>query len=70
MMSYAFLKECATYVDAVQVLENLQYVKTPSEISARHLLATARQTQEQSLNDFVERLQVSGKIATYILPEL
>ena len=57
---YDFIEECVTYESAIRVLENL-YVKTPNEIFARHLLATARQAPGQSLNDFVQKLQGLGK---------
>ena len=46
------------------MLKNL-YGKTPNEIFARHLLATARQTPEQSLNDFVQKLQSLGKDCSF-----
>ena len=57
---YDSIEECVTYESAICVLENL-YVKTPNEIFARHLLATARQAPGQSLNDFVQKLQGLGK---------
>ena len=57
---YDSIEECVTYESAIRVLENL-YVKTPNEIFARHLLATARQAPGQSLNDFVQKLQGLGK---------
>ena len=61
---YDYIEECFTYESAIRVLENL-YVKTPNEIFARHLLATARQTPEQSLNDFVQKLQGLGKDCSF-----
>ena len=51
---YNSIEECVTYESAIRVLENL-YVKTPNEIFARHLLATARQAPGQSLNDFIKK---------------
>ena len=61
---YDYIEECVTYESAIRVLENL-YVKTPNEIFARHLLATARQTPGQSLNDFVQKLQGLGKDCSF-----
>ena len=61
---YDYIEECVTYESAIRVLEN-QYVKTPNEIFARHLLATARQTSGQSLNDFVQKLQGLGKDCSF-----
>ena len=62
---YDYIKECVTYESAIPVLENL-YVKTPNEIFARHLLAIARQTPGQSLNDFVQKLQGLGKDCSFL----
>ena len=61
---YDYIEECVTYESAIRVLEN-QYVKTPNEIFALHLLATARQTSGQSLNDFVQKLQGLGKDCSF-----
>ena len=61
---YDYIEECVTYESAIRVLEN-QHVKTPNEIFARHLLATARQTSGQSLNDFVQKLQGLGKDCSF-----
>ena len=61
---YDYIEECVTYESAICVLENL-YVKTPNEIFAHYLLATARQTPEQSLNDFVQKLQGLGKDCSF-----
>ena len=49
------IEECTTYASAIEILDNV-YVKTPHAISARHLLATAKQQSGQSLNEFMQVL--------------
>ena len=48
---YEYIDHCETYTEAEEVLEKL-YVKTPNDIFARHLLRTAKQKINQSLEDF------------------
>ena len=57
---YDYIKESETYNKAIQVLKAL-YVKTPNQIFARHLLATAKQEVEQSLDDFLLTLTKLSK---------
>ena len=45
-----------TYDEAITVLRNL-YKKAPNEVFARHLLATAKQQQEETLDKFYLKLQ-------------
>ena len=49
---YDFIDVSVTCEGAIRALESL-YVKTPNEIFARYMLATARQAPGQSLNNFV-----------------
>ena len=57
---YDYIKESETYNKAIQVLKAL-YEKTPNQIFARHLLATAKQEVGQSLDDFLLTLTKLSK---------
>ena len=52
---YEYIEDCASYEDAIEALKG-QYVKTPNEIFARHILATARQVPGQPLKEFLQNL--------------
>lgn len=54
------LFQCPTYESAVVALQ-AQYVKTPNEVFARHLLATRRQQEGESLDEFFRALKVLSK---------
>ena len=57
---YEYIDECETYTAAMTILENV-YVKTRSEVYARHLLATAKQAVGQTLEDFRRTLNKLSK---------
>ena len=57
---FDFIEDCATYETAIQRLRSL-YVKTPNAIFARHLLATTKQQQGQSLSEFMQCLHSPSK---------
>ena len=57
---YETISECTTYEDAVAVLKN-QYVKPLSEVFARHRLATRRQQEGETLDDFLRALRVLSR---------
>ena len=48
---FEYIDECETYAVAERVLEQF-YVKKPNDVYARHLLHTARQKPDQTLEDF------------------
>ena len=52
--------ECETYEAAIEILKSL-FVKTFNTILARHLLATAKQEPDQSLDDFLLTLTQLSK---------
>ena len=54
------IEECTNYDAAVKILEDA-YVKTPSEIYARHLLATRNQQESEDLDTYLHLL---NKLAT------
>ena len=57
---YETISESSTYEDAIAVLKAL-YVKTPNEVYARHLLATRRQQEGESLDEYFRALRVLSK---------
>ena len=52
---YKLISEKTAYDDAIAALRNL-YVKPKNEIYSRHMLATARQTISESVDEFVLRI--------------
>ena len=63
---YDYVSECCTYQEAIQTLERL-YVKPCNIIFARHLLMTYKQQQEQSLDDYLQKLKQLAKDCNYRL---
>lgn len=58
--AFEFIEDCDTYENAIKVLEEL-FVKTPNEIFARHLLATRKQQKSESLDEYMQALQLLSK---------
>ena len=52
---YEYIAECTVYDAAISLLENL-YVKPKNVIFARHLLATRKQDDGESLDHFLQSL--------------
>ena len=61
---YDYVSKCRTYQEAIQTLERL-YVKPCNIIFARHLLMTCKQQQEQSLDDYLQKLKQLAKDCNY-----
>ncbi|KAK3881237.1 hypothetical protein Pcinc_014319 [Petrolisthes cinctipes] len=57
---YDTIAECDTYESAISTLKS-QYVKTPNEVFARHLLATRRQKEGETLDEFFRALKVLSR---------
>ncbi|CAK8698052.1 unnamed protein product [Clavelina lepadiformis] len=57
---FEFIEDCTTYEAAVEILQDL-FVKKPNEIFARHLLATRKQQNGESLQEFMQALQILSK---------
>lgn len=57
---YGNIADCVTFEDAIQTLQAL-YVKPSNEIFARHLLATRRQKEGESLDEFLQALKSLSK---------
>ena len=53
---YQLIEESQTYEQAIAALKRL-YVKTPNIIYARHILATRRQKEGESLDSFLQSLK-------------
>ena len=53
---YKSISEYASYEDAIDALEKL-YIKPKNEVFARHLLSTAKQDSNQSLDQFLQHLR-------------
>jgi len=53
---YTYIRECASYQEAIDCLENI-YVKPANEVHARHKLNTCRQKSEEKIEEFFQRLQ-------------
>ena len=57
---YTFIEECLTYDQAIAALKTI-YVKPPNSVFARHLLATRRQQDGESLDSFLQALKDLSK---------
>ena len=57
---YEFVSEITTYDIALGILESL-YNKTKNEVYAQHLLATRRQQEEESLDQYLQSLKTLSK---------
>ena len=57
---YQYIEDCATYDSAVSTLKSI-YVKPSNEVYARHLLATRRQQQGESLDEYLHVLKKLSK---------
>ena len=57
---YKYITDAKTYDEAITQLRNM-YVKSKSEISARHILVTRRQQPGESLDDYVQTLRLVAK---------
>ena len=53
---YEYIVDCATYEEAIEVLKGL-YVTPTNEIYSRHLLATRKQEESESLDQFLHVLR-------------
>ena len=53
---FEYIADCDSYDEAITVLRNL-YKKAPNEVFTRHLLATAKQQPEETLDEFYLKLQ-------------
>ena len=58
--AYQYIEDCETYEAAVAELIRV-YVKTKSDVFARHLLATRRQLPGESLQQFLQVLKTLSK---------
>ena len=57
---FQFIENCSNYDDAEKVLQNL-FIRKPNEIFSRHLLATRKQQTGESVNEFMQALQILSK---------
>ena len=57
---YEYIVDCATYDEAIEVLKGL-YVKPTNEIYSRHLLATRKQEESESLDQYLQVLRRLSK---------
>ena len=57
---YQYIEDCATYDSAVSTLKSI-YIKPSNEVYARHLLATRRQQQGESLDEYLHVLKKLSK---------
>ena len=53
---FEYIADCDSYDEAITVLQNL-YKKAPNKVFACHLLATAKQQSEETLDEFYLKLQ-------------
>ena len=58
--TYGYIADSATYEDAIGILQGL-YVKPKNEVFARHQLATCKQEQGQSLDQYLCVLKARAK---------
>ena len=57
---FDYVEECTTYEEVIDILARL-YVKVPNKIFSRHELASRKQKQEESLDEFLEELRRLSK---------
>ena len=57
---FEYVEQCETYESAVATLKAL-YIKPTNEVFARHLLATRRQRNGESLDEFLQALKTLSK---------
>ncbi|XP_015767631.1 PREDICTED: uncharacterized protein LOC107346353 [Acropora digitifera] len=57
---FEYVEECADYESAIATLHNI-YVKPTNEIYARHELATRRQQAGESLDEYLQALEILSK---------
>jgi len=66
---YTYIRECASYQEAIDCLENI-YVKPVNEVYARHKLNTCRQKSEEKIEEFFNVQTFLALIATSLLQRL
>ena len=54
--AYEYTVDCAMYEEAIEVLKGL-YVKPANEIYSRHLLATQKQEESETLDQYLQVLR-------------
>ena len=54
--NYGLVSDCTTYTDALKTLKS-HYIKTSNPLFARHMLATRRQSTEESLDEYLTSLE-------------
>ena len=57
---YEYIVDCATYEEAIEILKGL-YVKPTNEIYSGHLLATRKQEESGSLDQYLQVLRCLNK---------
>ena len=57
---FDFIEDCQSYETAINVLNSL-FIKAPSTVFARHVLATTKQQAGQTLHDFLQTLRALSK---------
>ena len=57
---FQLISECKTYQDALVLLESL-YVRPKNEVYARHVLSTKKQGIEESIDQYVQELNLLSK---------
>ena len=62
---YSDIRGCTGYTEAIAVLTGL-FVKTPSEVYARHRLSTTKQQADQSLEAFRRKLEQLARECNYV----
>jgi len=54
---YTYIRDCASYQEAIDCLENI-FVKPVNEEYARHELHTCRQKSEEKIEEYFQRLKI------------
>ena len=62
---YVHIHDCAWYESAIETLKAL-YVKQKNEIYNRHVLASRRQREGESLDQYIQELTKLGKECTFV----
>ena len=62
---YSYITECTTYVNALNKLERA-HAKPVDEIYARNRLNTTRKNENESLEDFLQRLKILSNDCNFL----
>ena len=57
---FEYISDCSDYDSALETIKNV-YIKPPNTIFARHLLATCRQQNSETFDEYIQALKILAK---------